>query len=91
MRLSLEEMNILSESLEKEEARLHRFTANQSNDQRRLQLISQLQRKFRDLEATLTQEERELLRQLMQEEITQIHGSGTDVYESILAKVESSQ
>jgi hypothetical protein len=89
MRLTLEEMNILSESLEKEQARLHQFTENQANEQHRLQLISQLQQKLRDLDATLTQEEKELLRQLMQEEITHIHGHGTDLYESILSKVES--
>jgi hypothetical protein len=91
MRLSLEEMNILSERLEKEEARLHQ--AFSEDPERReearqgLAIISMLQRKFEDLEADLTDDEKQLLNRILVDEINHIHGHGTGVYESILSKV----
>lgn len=94
MRLSLEEMNILSERLEKEEARLHLLydedPAQREEARQGLQIISQLQKKFRDLEANLTDEEKQMLTHLLQDEIKHIHGHGMGVYESILAKVQQS-
>ncbi|RAL25778.1 hypothetical protein [Thermoflavimicrobium daqui] len=90
MQLSLEEMNILSERLEKEEARLHQQFQNpnaQEEARQNLFIISTLQKKFRDLNAHLTTDERQMIRHLLQDEINHIHGNGTGIYESILNKV----
>ncbi|SFJ01794.1 hypothetical protein [Thermoflavimicrobium dichotomicum] len=90
MRLSLEEMNILSERLEKEEARLHQLFQNptyQGEARAGLQIISELQKKFRDLQAELTPEEKQMLSRLLKEEVSHIHGHSMGIYESILSKV----
>ncbi|AUS09102.1 hypothetical protein C1X05_09730 [Laceyella sacchari] len=91
MILSLEEMNILSERLEKEEARLHE--ANMREPGRKeadhsLNLISSLQHKLRDVDADLTEQERAYIIDLLREEAFHIHGSGTGVYHSIINKME---
>jgi hypothetical protein len=92
MRLSPEEMNVLSERLEKEEARLRQGFSTRVTARREvrgeLELISQLQQKLRDLKADLTLEEKQLVARLVQDEMHHIHGHGTGIYRSILGKVE---
>ncbi|MBA4496390.1 hypothetical protein ACFO25_02260 [Paenactinomyces guangxiensis] len=91
MRLSLEEMNVLSEQLEKREARLHLLydqnPAQQEETLQSLHILSSLQRKLRDLEADLSNEEKQALAAILKDEMNHIHGHGTGIYESILAKV----
>jgi predicted nuclease with TOPRIM domain len=79
MEFSLEEMNVLSERLEKERSRL--------NDHQHLQTITQLQEKLEDLRADLNHEEKQLLAGLVQDEIKHIHGDGEKIYRTILTKI----
>ncbi|TCS93139.1 hypothetical protein [Hazenella coriacea] len=91
LHLTLEEMNMLSEQLEKEKARLHQQYSQQpieqSNADQQLHIVSQLQKKLKDLKANVTEEEKEMLTCLLQDEIEQIHGHSPGVYESILNKL----
>lgn len=90
LQLTLDEMNMLSDRLEEEEARLHQqYTQrpDRSETTQRLYMISQLQQKLRDLKADITNEEKEMLSGLLQEEIEHIHGHSPRVYESILNKL----
>jgi hypothetical protein len=90
MRFTLDEMSILSERLEKEEARLHQVYSGERADDagNRLAMVSRLQRKLRDLEADLDSEERKWLAGLFEEERIHIHGHAPDVYERILQKLK---
>jgi hypothetical protein len=90
MRFTLDEMNILSERLEKEEARLHRaFSGDRADDAANsLAMVSLLQRKLEDQEAELEPEERKWLAGLFEEEKSHIHGHAPDVYERILQKLK---
>lgn len=88
MRLSTEEMNILATYLEKEESRLHEQYAQSGDSANNLAIISQLQRKFRNLEADLTNEEKQFLSQLLQNELSHIHGHEPEVYHSLMSKID---
>jgi hypothetical protein len=92
MRLSLEEMDMLSVQLEKAESRLHNhFAENPTYEQAGewLEVISQLQRKLRDRELEkFTEKEEELLASILENEIEHIHGHGMGIYEAILNKIE---
>ncbi|WP_044640360.1 hypothetical protein [Risungbinella massiliensis] len=88
MQLSLSEMNILSTCLEKEQAKLINAGANSSESQSRLQIISQLQKKLRDLSADLSQEEQNLIQSLLQEEQSHLHGHEMSEYETIQQKLD---
>jgi|UPI00051A3CA9 hypothetical protein len=93
MLFSPEEMNFLSTRLEEEAVRLRQgqsdeLAATPEERQRELRLISELQRKLRDLKSEMTQEEKALVARLARDEIHHIHGHGTGVYQSILQKVE---
>lgn len=90
MHFSLEEMNILSEKLEKEKANIynqHHFESS-PNDIHHLEIISYLQRRLEDREAELFEEEKEYLASLIQDEVDHIHGEGVNVYQSILEKIQ---
>jgi hypothetical protein len=89
MRFTLDEMNILSERLEKEEAQLHWEYSGGSADKAGigLAMISRLQRKLRDQEAELDSEERRWLAGLFEEDRAHIHGHAPDVYRQILQKL----
>lgn len=90
MRLSTEEMNILATYLEKEESHLHdQYAHSQSGESaHNLRIISELQRKCRDLEANLTSEEKQFLSQLLQNELSHIHGHEPEVYHSLMSKID---
>ncbi|WP_124728138.1 hypothetical protein [Staphylospora marina] len=85
MRFTLEEMNLLSEWLEKEEARLHQTP--EEGRERNLQMIGRLQRKFRDLQAELEPAEQEWLVSLLAEERSHIHGNAPEAMERIRRKL----
>lgn len=89
--LSLEEMNILSEQLEKRESRLHLlFDENPGQQEEALQslhVLSSLQHKLRDLEADLTSNEKQMLATILKDEMNHIHGHETEIYQSILEKI----
>jgi hypothetical protein len=90
MRFTLDEMNILSERLEKEEGRFHWEFSGGSADKagNGLAMVSRLQRKLRDQEAELDPEERRWLAGLFEEDRTHIHGHAPDMYERVLQKLK---
>lgn len=90
MRFSLEEMNILSEKLEKEKAQIYQESTHQpsANDIHHLETITYLQQRLEDQETELYDEEKQYLASLIQDEIGHIHGNGEAVYQSILEKIQ---
>jgi len=92
MIFTLDEMNVLSEKLEKEKVQLHERvdvnTENRDDYARDLFLISSIQQKLRDRVTSFSEDERKLLSRLVRDEMHHIHGDEPGTYQSILNKVE---
>jgi hypothetical protein len=89
MKFSLEEINLLSEKLEKEKAQIYQEAtqAQSENDIHHLETINYLQQRLEDQEAELFEEEKQYLASLIQDELHHIHGHGDEIYQSLLNKI----
>lgn len=88
MKLSIEEMMILSEKLEKEQARYRQLNSKELDVEKKghLKVMSQLQKKLKDGQADLSNQEQAFLSNILKDELNHIHGHGTGIYESIIHK-----
>jgi hypothetical protein len=87
---TLEEMNVLSEKLEKERAEIHNQHHQGSNedDIHHLEVLSYLQQRLSDQGQILYPEEKQYIASLITDEMQHIHGHAIQVYQSILDKVQ---
>ena len=89
MDFTLEELNVLSEKLEKERAEIYNqpYQESEETNVHHLEVIAYLQQRLSDREQELYPEEKQYIASLITDELEHIHGNAVHVYQSILDKL----